>query len=143
MLVHPYLNFQGNTEEAFNFYKSVLGGEFAGVARFRDFKNNSMGIPEKELDKIANIALPLGNGTMLMGTDVLEGWPAVKVGTNTFITLDVDNEADAVRIYDGLAAGGRADMPLQRTEWAEKYGTCTDKFGVQWMVMYTGSVVFP
>ena len=141
--VNPYLNFKGNTEEAFNFYKSVFGGEFQGVMRFRDFGDNTMGIPEHELDKIAHIALPLGGGALLMATDVVDGMPGTfTVGTNTYIALDPDSADEAERLFDGLAAGGQVQMPLQQTECAEKYGSLVDRFGVQWMVSYAGSVTF-
>ena len=141
--VNPYLNFKGNTEEAFGFYKSVFGGEFAGVLRFRDFGENTMGIPEHDLDKIAHIGLPLGAGAMLMGTDVVDGMPGTfTVGTNFYITLEPDTADEATALFAALSAGGSTQMPLQKTQWAELYGSCVDKFGVQWMVNYTGSVRF-
>jgi PhnB protein len=141
--VSPYLNFPGNTEEAFSFYHSVLGGELVGPIRFRDFPEDPMGVPEEELDRIANIGLALGNGTTLMGTDVISAWrDGFVVGTNSYIHLEVDGADEAERVFDGLSAGGAVEMALTRTEWAEKYGTCRDRFGVQWMISYTGSVVF-
>jgi PhnB protein len=137
--VNPYLNFSGNTEDAFTFYKSVFGGEFLGVMRFRDFPDNAMNVPEGDLDKIAHIALPLGRDNLLMGTDTLEssGHP-LRVGNNTYIYLEADSAAEAERLFSALAAGGRLEMPLQRVEWAELYGVCADPFGVQWMVSFTG-----
>jgi PhnB protein len=140
---NPYLNFKGNTREAFEFYKSVFGGEFLAVLRFRDFGDNGMGVAEQDLDKIAHIALPLGPNALLMGTDVVDGMPGTfTVGTNTFIALDPDSADEADRLFDGLAAGGQVQMPLQQTEWAEKYGSLVDRFGVQWMVSYAGNVTF-
>jgi PhnB protein len=139
---NPYLNFKGNTLEAFEFYKSVFGGAFQAVLRFRDFGDNGMGVAEKDLDKIAHIALPLGSG-LLMGTDVVDGMPGTfTVGTNLFIALDPDSADEAGRLFNRLADGGQVQMPLQQTEWAEKYGSLVDKFGVQWMVSYAGSVTF-
>jgi PhnB protein len=141
--VNPYLNFPGNTEEAFKFYRSVFGGEFAGLVRFRDFPDNPMGVPEEDLDRIAHMALPLGEGNLLMGTDVICQWADdFQVGNHSHIHLEVGSADEAARIFAGLADGGRATMPLQRTEWAELYGNLVDRFGVQWMVSYTGSVVF-
>ena len=137
---NPYLNFAGETEEAFNFYRSVFGGEFIAVLRFRDFGAEPMGIPEKDLDRIAHIALPLGPNNMLMGTDVVGDRPPVAVGNNTYIALEAESADEADRLFDGLSAGGTIEMPLQRTQWAEKYGICQDRFGVQWMVDYTGDV---
>lgn len=139
---NPYLNFKGNTREAFEFYRSVFGGEFQTVLRFRDFGDNGMGVAEKDLDKIAHIALPLGNG-LLMGTDVVDGMPGTfTVGSNVYISLDPDSADEADRLFNGLAAGGQVQMPLQKTEWAEKYGSLVDRFGVQWMVSYAGNVTF-
>lgn len=140
---NPYLNFKGNTEEAFNFYRSVFGGEFLGVVRFRDFADNSMGVAEADLDKIANIALPLGPHNVLMATDAVDSFPEEFVQGNNFsITLELDSEEEADRLFNALSSGGEVGMPLQQTEWAEKYGYCTDKFGVQWMLNYTGKVEF-
>jgi PhnB protein len=141
---NPYLNFDGNTEEAFNFYRSVFGGDFLAVLRFTDFGGNEMGVPASDLNKIAHIALPLGNGSMLMGTDVLKSMNmSLTVGHNFYITLEPETEQEAQSLFDALAAGGRIEMPLQKTQWAEKYGSCADKFGVQWMINYTGGVQFP
>ncbi|PMR68309.1 VOC family protein [Halomonas heilongjiangensis] len=142
-MVSPYLNFAGNTEEAFGFYRSVFGGEFPMVLRYRDFGDNAMGAPEHELDKIAHMALPLGRDTMLMGTDVLESQAAsLNMGNNFYISLEAESGAEATQLFEALAAGGQVEMPLQQTEWAEQFGICKDKFGVQWMVGYTGSVEF-
>ena len=139
--VNPYLNFKGNTEEAFNFYKSVFGGDFQMVARFRDFGGNAMGVADKDLDKIAHIALPLGPNSMLMGTDVLDSMPTkLSVGNNFYITVEPSTADEADALFGKLSSGGRVEMPLQKTEWAEKYGILADRFGVQWMVNYTGSV---
>ncbi|ADI14094.1 VOC family protein [Truepera radiovictrix] len=137
--VHPYLNFSGNTEEAFAFYQSVFGGEVFGVMRFRDFPDNAMNVPEGDLDKIAHIALPLGQGTVLMGTDALSSLgQTLRMGNNAYIYLEADSAEEAQGLFSALAEGGHTEMPLQRVEWAERYGVCTDKFGVQWMVGYTG-----
>jgi PhnB protein len=138
---NPYLNFNGNTEEAFEFYRSVFGGEFPMVLRFRDFPDNPMNVPEHELDRIAHIALPLGE-SMLMGTDVIESQGRATIGNNFYIVVEAESAEEADRVFDALAEGGSVEMPLQRTEWAEKYGMCADRFGVQWMMDYTGSVEF-
>lgn len=138
---NPYLNFPGNTEEAFNFYRSVFGGEFAMVVRFKDM--GGMGVPEPEQDKLAHISLPLGRDGVLMGTDAVGSQAdSLTVGNNFYITLTAETAAEAERLFEGLSAGGRIEMPLQKTEWAEQYGACVDRFGVQWMVSYTGDVRF-
>ena len=140
---NPYLNFNGNTEEAFNFYKSVFGGEFLMLVRFKDFPNNGMGAAGADLEKIAHIALPLGGGNMLMATDTIDAFgQKTTMGTNFYITLEPDTAEEAQRVFDQLSAGGRVEMPVQATEWAEKYGICADRFGVQWMVSYTGAAKF-
>ena len=133
----PYLYFPGNTREAFDFYKSVFGGDFVDVLTYGDMGGNEMGVTEAELGLIAHIALPLGD-SLLMGTD--ETGSAAKrmtTGTNFYITLEADTEDEADRVYNGLTAGGKATLPLEETPWAKKYGMCTDRYGVQWMVMYS------
>jgi PhnB protein len=139
---NPYLNFPGSTREAFEFYRSVFGGDFLAAVRFRDFGDNRMGVPENQLDRIAHIALPLGGGNILMGTDTVDGQQSLKAGNNFSIALEAETEQEAERVFEGLSAAGKTEMPLQRTEWAEKYGMCTDRFGIQWMVSYTGNVRF-
>jgi PhnB protein len=140
---NPYLNFKGNTEEAFEFYRSVVGGEFIAVLRYRDFPDNSMGVADEHMDSIAHIALPLGPSAMVMGTDVVGSMADDFVaGNNFYITLEPDTLEEAERLFEGLSSGGQVQMPLQQTEWAERHGSFTDRFGVQWMVDYTGSVQF-
>lgn len=139
---NPYLNFSGNAEEAFTFYRSVFGGDFLGVVRFRDFPDNGMGVPEADLDKIAHIALPLGEGNLLMATDVVGSWKTPTLGNNFYIHLEAESREEAERLFGALSQGGEIEMPLQATEWAEQYGVCADRFGVQWMVSYTGDVQF-
>lgn len=140
--VNPYLNFQGNTQQAFDFYRSVFGGDFAGVIRYGDFPGG-MGVAESDRDKLAHIALPLGKGNVLMGTDVVGLYGKAFIpGNNFYITLSPDDAAEAHRLFDSLSAGGQAEMPLQKTEWAELYASVIDKFGVQWMIDYTGNVTF-
>jgi PhnB protein len=142
-VANPYLNFPGNTEEAFNFYRSVFGGEFTNVTRFRDMGGNGMGIADAELDRIANIGLPIGNGNVLMATDTVEGFGRpLNAGNNFYIALETDTAEEAENVFGRLVDGGEVEMPLQEVEWAEKYGSLRDRFGVQWMVMYTGDVKF-
>lgn len=134
--VNPYLYFDGNTEEAFNFYKSVFGGELQ-LVRYKDL-GDTMGASDEGLNKIANVALPLSGDTTLMGNDVLEstGQP-LAVGNNFYILLEVENASEGERLFGALSAGGEVKLPLEKTEWAEQYGMCTDKFGVQWMINYS------
>lgn len=143
--VHPYLNFNGNTEEAFNFYKDVFGGEFLDLIRFND-RPEIPGIEKmskEDQEKIMHMALPIGKDNILMATDALESMgQSLTVGNNVYIYLEAESEEEAERLFNGLVAGGEIEMSLQKTEWAEKFGSCVDKFGVQWMVNYTGSVQF-
>ena len=133
---NPYLNFNGNTEEAFNFYKSVLGGDFAQVMRFKDVPGNDQ-IPAEDQDKIMHIALPVGNGNMLMATDVSSNMPPVTMGNNISISVSPETEEEAYKLFDGLSAGGEVMMPLAKQFWGDTFGMLKDKFGVQWMMNYS------
>lgn len=134
--VNPYLNFPGTTEEAFNFYRSVFGGELVGLTRFKDTPEAGR-VPENEKEKIMHVSLPLGNGTTLMATDALEsmGHP-LKVGNNVHLTLEAESEEEANKLFTGLSAGGKVTMPMAKTFWGAYFGMVNDKFGVQWMISY-------
>lgn len=134
--LHPYLNFQGNTEEAFLFYKSVFGGEFAILQRFKDMPGADK-ISENEKEKIMHVSLPIGNENVLMGTDALESMGQKLIqGNNISISINVESEAEADRLYNGLSAGGKVEMKLQKTFWGAYFGMFSDKFGIQWMINY-------
>lgn len=139
---NPYIYFPGNTEEAFAFYRTVFGGDFMGVLRYRDFGENGMGVPANAMDKIAHTALPLGGGNTLMATDVVDPNAPRTAGNNFYIALEADTAEEADRVFNALSDGGAVEMPLTKVEWAEKYGMCKDRFGIQWMMSYTGSVVW-
>ncbi|MCG3206732.1 MAG: hypothetical protein FOGNACKC_00331 [Anaerolineae bacterium] len=133
--INPYLNFSDHCEDAFNFYRSVFGGEFAMVMRFKDVPPEyQMG--EGEAEKIMHIALPIGPGTILMGSDTPAAMGPVNNGSNFSIAISTDSEAEATRLFNGLSAGGQVSMPLDKTFWGAYFGMLTDKFGVQWMVSY-------
>ena len=134
--VNPYLNFNGNTEEAFNFYKSVFGGEFITVQRFKDTPESDK-IPEADRDKIMHIALPIGKGTILMATDALEsmGHP-LTVGNNFYMSVNANSEKEADKLFKALSAGGRVTIPIEKAFWGAYFGMFTDKFGIQWMINY-------
>ena len=134
--VHPYLNFNGNTEEAFNFYLSVFGGEFTTLQRFENIPSDVPIPPGSNPDKIMHVALPIGKETVLMGSDVPESIPPVTMGTNFCISINAESEEDAQRLFNGLSAGGQVTMPLDKTFWGAYFGMFTDKFGIQWMVNY-------
>lgn len=139
--VNPYINFDGNTEEAFKFYQSVFGGELQ-IVRYKDM-SDTMGANGEDLNKIANIALPLNENTMLMGTDVLESMgQKLTAGNNFSITLETESAGEAEELFEKLSKDGKVQMPLMQSEWAEKYGESIDKFGIHWMILYTGDVEF-
>jgi len=133
--INPYLNFNGNTEEAFNHYKAVFGGEFAMVMRYRDTPGCEH-MPEVEQDHIMHIALPAG-GNMIMGTDVPKSMGQAIFGTNASLCIHTESREEADRIYTGLAEGGKATMPMDDMFWGDYYGMLTDKFAVQWMVSFS------
>ena len=134
--INPYLNFDGTTEEAFNFYKSVFGGEFALVMRWKDFPEPDK-IPASQLDKIMHISLPIGKNAMLMATDACESMgPSLTAGNNFNILVSSESEEEADRLFNGLSAGGQQNMPMEKTFWGAYFGLLTDKFGIRWMVSY-------
>ncbi len=135
--IHPYLTFNGNCEEAFNFYKSVLGGEFTYLGRFEEMPPGSgPEVPENEKNKIMHVSLPVGN-TVLMGSDSSEAFgQAVNQGDNFAVSLDADSEEEAEKLFEGLSAGGAVTMPLGKTFWGAYFGMFTDKYGINWMVNY-------
>lgn len=137
--VQPYINYQGNCEEAFNFYKSVFGGEFTYVGRYKDMPPQEGDAKTSEADgeKIMHISLPVGNGTFLMGSDVGGDWAKHSVeGNNIQLSISADSNEEADRIFNGLSAGGRVNMPMQQTFWGSYFGMLTDKFGINWMVSH-------
>jgi PhnB protein len=133
--LNTYLNFNGNTEEAFNFYKSVFGGEFRTLQRFKDIPDADK-MPADEQNLVMHVALPVG-GNVLMGTDVGGTMPPTTFGTNSSISIEAASEDEANNLFNGLSAGGKVGMPLQKMFWGALFGYFTDKFGVQWMVNYT------
>lgn len=136
-VINPYLNFPGNTEEAFNFYKSVFGGEFAGgVYRFKDVPDADK-LSEEDKNKVMHVALPIGSGNMIMGTDALESMGfKVNPGNNFYISITPDSREEADRLFKGLSAGGKVEMEMQDTFWGAYYGSFQDKFGIKWMINF-------
>ncbi len=132
--LHPYLNFNGNTEEAFNFYKSVFGGAFAALQRYKETPDADK-MPVHEQEKIMHVALPIGE-TMLMGTDIPESMEKVTFGTNFSISIDTKSKAEADKLFQSLSAGGQVTMPLEQAFWGAYFGMPTDRFGIQWMINY-------
>ena len=136
--INPYLNFNGNCEEAFNFYKSVFGGEFPMISRFKDMPP-AEGQPAMNVDgdKIMHVSLPISRETSLMGSDVGGEWAKHNVvGNNIQLSINAESEEEAKRIFSALSEGGRVTMPLDKTFWGALFGMFIDKFGIYWMVNY-------
>ncbi len=135
--INSYLSFMGNTEEAFNFYRSVFGTEFVGgIRRFGDMPDNDA-LPKEDKEKVMHVGLPIGGSSFLMGTDALESQgQSLIFGNNFYISISPESRAEAKKLFDGLSAGGKVISPLEDTFWGAYFGAFTDKFGVQWMVNY-------
>jgi len=134
--INPHINFNGNAEEAFSFYKSVFGGEFAMVKRFKDIASADFPVAEKEANKIMHIALPIGN-SILMANDVPEFLGRVNENENRskiFVTAESREEAD--KLFNGLSAGGTVEMPIGDSPWGSYFAMFRDKFGIEWMVEF-------
>ena len=133
-LINPHINFNGNAEEAFNFYKSVFGGEFAEIIRFKDISNSDFPVSENEANKIMLITLPIGKN-MLMANDVPESMGQVNENENRskiFIRTESREEAD--KLFNGLSVGGNIEFPIGDSPWGSYFGMFRDKFGIEWMV---------
>ena len=135
--VSTYLNFKNQTEEAFNFYKSVFGGEFVGGVNRMGEVPPQEGHPElSEADKnlVMHVALPILGGHMLMGTDAPESMGfKVVFGNNVYINIEPETRMETDKLFEALSEGGTVGMQLQEMFWGAYFGSCTDKFGVQWM----------
>ena len=136
--VNCYLTVEGNCEQAFNFYKSVFGGEFPYVGRFKDMPPDpNMPIPDGDKEKIMHMSLPIGEGTVLMGSDTAGAWGGhTIVGNNVSLSINTDSKDEADRLFYGLSAGGTITMPMNQTFWGSYFGMFTDRFGINWMVSY-------
>ena len=144
-LINPYLHYNGNAEEAFNFYKSVFGGEFAMIARFKDLENPEQPFPEEEANKVMHIALPIGKTNVLMGSDVPNVLGKVNEQENrSKISISAESKEEADHLFNGLSAGGNVEMPIADSPWGSYFGMFRDKYGIEWMVdfdpKYSGQV---
>jgi PhnB protein len=138
--INPYLNFQGNTEEAFKFYQSIFGGEFIGrISRFKDSPESDE-LPEHEQNKVMHIGLPFGASNMIMGTDALESMnQKVNPGNNVYLCISTDSRKQADDFFNGLSDGAEIEMEMQDMFWGDYFGMLTDKFGIKWMVSFNQS----
>jgi PhnB protein len=137
--VSTYLNFPGNTEQAFNFYRTVFGTEFdsTGILRMGDVPQAPGQPPVAEADRnlVMHVCLPILGGHLLMGTDACESMGfRLSMGNNVYINLQPDTRAETDRLFARLADGGKVEMPLQDMFWGDYFGSVVDRFGVQWML---------
>ena len=141
--VNVYLTFNGNCEEAFNFYKSVFGGEFAWLGRFKDMPpQDGKTVPASEAEKIMHVSLPVSKETILMGSDNSSGMEVPLVAGNNFsISITSDSKQSADNFFSKLSAGGSVMMPMTDTFWGSYFGMFTDRFGINWMVSYDAKAV--
>ena len=143
-IINPHINFNGNAEEAFNFYKSVFGGEFAKVMRFKDLASAEFPVAEQEANKIMHIALPIGKN-ILMANDV----PEILGRTNenehrSKIAICAESKEEADKLFNGLSVGGQIEIPIADSPWGSYFGMFRDKYGIEWMVdfdpKYSGNI---
>lgn len=133
-LINVHLNYNGNAEEAFTFYKSVFGGEFSKITRLKDLESPDFPVDEKDANKIMHIALPIGNNT-LMANDVPSFMGTVNENENrSKITVSAESREEADKLFNGLSAGGTVEMPIQDSPWDSYFGMFRDKYGIEWMI---------
>jgi PhnB protein len=133
--INPWINFNGNAEEAFNFYKSILGGEFTKVVRFKDLASSEFSVAEKDASKIMQIILQVDNVTMLVGNDVPEFMGKVNENENRskiYITTNTKEEAE--QIFNGLSVGGQIEAPIGDSPWGTSFASFRDKYGIEWII---------
>lgn len=136
MKVNPYLNFDGQAEEAFNFYKSVFGGEFSGKMKIDEVPGGDE-LPPEEQNRLMHISLLIGTDTLLMGSDIFPSMgQTLKSGNNNYISLHPESKEDADQIFNKLSAGGEIEMPMEEQFWGDYFGSFIDKFGIGWMINF-------
>lgn len=134
--INPHINFNGNAEEAFTFYKSVFGGEFTKIIRFKDFASDEYPVPDSEANNIMHIALPIGAG-YLMGNDVPQAMGRTNENENrSKISITASSSAEAVKLFEGLSAGGSVEIPLEEAPDGSCFAMFRDKYGIEWMVNF-------
>ena len=136
--INPYLVFNGNCEEAFLFYKSVFGGEFPYIGKFKDMppaEGNPV-LSEADGNKIMHVSLPIGDGSVLMGSDSNSASGVVTFGQNISISINTKSKEEADKLFNGLSVGGTVTMPMSQTFWGAYFGMFADKFGINWMVNF-------
>jgi PhnB protein len=136
--LNTWINFNGNAEEAFTFYKSVFGGEFTKVVRFKDIASEEFPVAEKEKNKIMHIALPIGTDAMLIANDVPEGMGRVNENENrSKILVGTESKEEADRLFHGLSAGGEVEGSMGDSPWGTYAGMFRDKYGIEWIIEFS------
>jgi len=135
--INPWINFNGNAEEAFNFYRSVFGGEFTRVVRFKDLASAEFTVPQNEENKLMHIALPIGKNNVLIANDVPEFMGRVNENENrSKIVVSAESREEADNIFNGLSAGGAVEGPIDDSPWGTYAGMFRDKYGIEWIVEF-------
>jgi len=135
--INPWINFNGNAEEAFTFYKSVFGGEFTKIVRFKDLASNEFQVPDSEANKLMHIALPIGKHNALIANDVPEFMGRVNENENrSKISVSAESREEADKIFNGLSAGGDVEGPIGDSPWGTYAGMFRDKYGIEWIVEF-------
>src|ERR1044072_1848238 len=135
--ISPYIHFNGNAEEAFTFYRSVFGGAFTKVMRYKDISSPEYPIAENDANRLMHIALPIGKNSVLLGSDVLQIMGQVTENDNrNTISISAESREEADKLFNGLSAGGTIEMPISDGPLGIYFGTLADKYGVQWMVAF-------
>lgn len=136
--INPYIQFNGNAEEAFTFYRSVFGGDFAKILRYKDLSSPEYPIAETDANRVMHIALPIGKGSVLLGSDVLEMMGHVTENDNrNTISISAESRQEADQLFNGLSVDGKIEMPISDGPFGAYFGMFGDKYGVQWMVEFT------
>ena len=138
--IHPWINFNGNAEEAFIFYKSVFGGEFTNIVRFKDLASSEFPVGDAEAEKIMRITLPIGNNNMLVANDVPAFMGKVSESENrSKILVNTETKEEADTIFSGLSVGGQVDAPMGESPWDTYFGMFRDKYGIEWMIEFSST----
>ena len=136
--INPWINFNGNAEEAFTFYKAVFGGEFEKIIRFKDLASPEFQVPDTEANKIMRIALPIGKNNVLLGNDVPSFMGKVSENENrSKISISAESKEEADRIFLGLSAGGQVEGPMSDSPWGSYAGMFRDKYGIEWVIEFS------
>ena len=136
--INPWINFNGNAEEAFTFYRSVFGGEFTKIIRFKDIASSEFPVSEIEAEKIMLIALPIGKNNVLLANDVPTSMGKVNENENrSKISISTESKEEADKLFNGLSAGGKLEVPMDDSSWGSYFGMFRDKYGIEWIIEFS------